>query len=542
MALVDSREAGLYWQSRMGNNADGIGGNCHRYDVVTTDGSGGLSHRRLIVDMGIKLGGNGHYACQFPSPEGLLAHRQEGLPDDEVPAEALLLTHAHEDHLGAIRHALDMGFEVPPIHCTAFTAELVRKSLVASGIDQSQWPAIHVVGAGERVPVAGAQVEFVPVDHLPGATALLIRTPEASVFHTGDYKFDSTLLLGDRADPARLRAIGREGVDVVVSDSTAATERGEKVPEQQIRQNLTQIVADNEGRAVVAGILGTQLDRLVSLGRAAAANDRALIIMGKSLVDNVRALERTGTDLQALIGTQLLTAPEAKDLNADKALVVTTGAFAQPLAGLTRAAERQPGALWLGADTTVVIPQRAIPPVAGAHAAMVAKLEKLGAVVITAERAEALHYGPVHQSGHAMEMDTRLLYSLLKPKHLVVPTHGNGHQLEANARLARSLGVKALPLDVNGTVLKVDHGGVAVLGREEICRIGAADSGQVKHRPRARRGEGRRSGPAPALYRYDELDPAGKTVLAADRYRPRPVSPPTLDAAQRADSLAQRSR
>ena len=219
MALVDGREAGIYWQSRMGNNEDGIGGNCHRYDIVTPDHDGVLSHRHFLVDLGVKLGnGRRGYSCEFPSPEGLLARRDSGLVEGGgSPPEALILTHAHEDHLGAIRHVTDMGYQMPPIYCSAFTKEMVIKSLINGGIETSRWPAMNVVAPGENITAANAVVEFVPMDHIPGAAALCIRTPEGTVFHTGDYKFDDTLLLGERADPRHLREIGNRGVDMVQS-------------------------------------------------------------------------------------------------------------------------------------------------------------------------------------------------------------------------------------------------------------------------------------------------------------------------------------
>ncbi len=527
MALVDGREAGLYWQSRMGNNADGIGGNAHRYDVVTTAADGQLTHRHFLVDFGLKLGGGGHgYACEFSSPEGVFARRDTGQVDGGGrPPEALLLTHAHEDHLGAVRHAIDMGFACPPVYATAFTAAMLTNSLVNAGIARDRWPEVHVVRGGTVAEIGAAAVEFVPMDHMPGATALRISTKEATVFHTGDYKFDETLALGERADPERLRAIGRDGVDMVVSDSTSVATRGAHASEAQICESLTRIVADSKGRAVVAGILGSQLDRLVSLGRAARANGRVLAISGRSLATNIAAAQAAGIDIAAAAGTRILTTRESRDLPADQVLMVTTGAFAQPTAGLMRAAHHQPGSLAIDANTTVIIPQRAIPSVQSAHAAMVAKLENRGARVVTAERAADLGYGPIHQSGHAIERDAKLLYTLLKPRKVVAPVHGDGKQVEANGRLARSLGIPSLALEQNGTVVRVDPSGVTILGSEEIARIGARESAaMVKQLPRAARGQGRNAHFPAAVFTYDRLDRSGRIVEKTDIH---PLDTPT---------------
>jgi len=513
MDAADRSQAGIYWQSRMGNNADGIGGNCHRYDIVTRDSQGSPARGRLVVDYGIKIhNGGGAYDCSFPSPEELFAKR--GHPDPAHAPDALLLTHSHEDHLGALKHAIDMGYRLPPIHCTPFTAELVKKSLAGAGIiEPDRRPEIHTVKPGETVTVGGAEVTFVPVDHLPGASALLIRTREASVFHSGDYKFDATMALGDRADPELLRRIGKQGVDMVVSDSTSAGDERPKATEREIGKHLETIVARQKGRAVVAGVLGTQLDRVVSLGRAAKASGRSLVISGASLVQNIQAAERAGHSLEKAIGAPILLAKDARALPADKALVVTTGAFAQPNAGLTRSAEHLPGALYIGRDTTVIIPQRAIPPVAEAHRTMVTRLEATGAQVITAERAEEMGYGAIHQSGHAIAADTKLLYTLLKPRHVVSPMHGAPGQIEANGEIARSLGLKPLILQENGAVVRVNESGAEIVGREDLPRIGAHETGDLKQLPRARPGEGRRPRP-PAIYRYDRLDAAGEALLS----------------------------
>lgn len=517
MTHVDRRETGLYWQSRMGNNADGIGGNAHRYDAVSAGADGSVEHAHFLVDFGLKLGGRQGYACEFSSPEGVLARRGANTVEGGGKApEALLLTHAHEDHLGAVRHAIDLGYSCPPIYASAFTAAMLNNSLVKAGCARELWPEVRIVRGGDQVQIGPATVDFVPMDHMPGATALHIRTPEASIFHTGDYKFDDTLPLGERASLERLRAIGVAGIDMVVSDSTSVGTPGVPAKETEIRESLTRIVADSEGRRVIAGILGSQLDRLVSLGRAAVANGRALAICGRSLADNVAAAQAAGLDIEHAAGTRVLTSREARELPPDKVLMVTTGAFAQTNAGLMRAAHRLPGSLAVDANTTVIIPQRAIPSIKAAHASMVAKLEALGAKVISAERVADLGYGPIHQSGHAVEGDAKLLYTLLKPRKVVAPVHGDGGQVGVNGRMARTLGIPALTLDRNGAVVHVGTGGVEVVGLEEIPRIGARESGAlVKQLPRAPRGQGRDNRPPPAVYVYDRLDPSGRIVQQA---------------------------
>ncbi len=532
MALVDGQPAGLYWQSLMGNNDDGIGGNCHRYDVVTEQSDGQLARGSFLVDYGIKLGNGGHgYSAEFASPEGLFARRggPTGANPGVVP-EALILTHAHEDHLGAVRHLLDMGFVCPPVYASAFTAAMLNKSLVDAGISRDRWPEIRIAQTQVPVTVASAEVAFVPMDHMPGATALHIRTKDASVFHTGDYRFDETLPLGERADPNRLRAIGQQGVDMVVADSTSAVVSETPVSEAQISANLSKVVAAQKGRPIIAGILGSQLDRLVSLGRAARDNDRALVVSGRSLVGNIAAARAAGIDIDAAVGAPILTSNQSRSLPPEKILTVTTGAFAQSNAGLVRAANHQPGALEVTPQTTVIIAQRAIPAVRSLQAAMVAKLEQRGATVITAERAVALGYGAIHQSGHAVERDCKLLYTLLQPKGVVAPMHGDRQQLVNNGRLARSLGIPALALERNGTVVRVAKEGITIVGSEEISRIGARQrADRVKQLPRSSPGQGRNASFPAAVHQYDRLDPSGRILLQPNVC---PVDVPTRPVAE----------
>jgi ribonuclease J len=530
MAFVDGHQPGLFWQSLMGNNSDGIGGNCHRYDVVGE----GTPHRWFLVDYGVKFrhGGRG-YAVEFASPEGLLARRSDGQVEGGGPIpDGLVLTHAHEDHIGAIRHLLDMGYRVPPVYASAFTAAMLNKSLADAGIARDRWPEMTIVRNGEVVALADARVEFVAVDHMPGATALAIRSEQGCVFHSGDYRFDATLPLGERADPERLRALGKEGIDMVVADSTSAPNRQDPVAEADIQRNLSRLMAANTGRPLIAGILGSQLDRLVSLGRAAHDNGRALAVSGRSLAANVAAAGMAGLDVAAAAGTPILTAAEARALPPGQVLMVTTGAFAQANSGLMRAANRQPGALEITPDTTVIVAQRDIPSSRAAQAAMVAKLERLGARVITAEAAEAQGFGPIHQSGHAVERDVRLMYTLLRPKGLAVPIHGDHRQIQANSRLARSLGIPSMVLDRNGTVIRVGRDGVSVAGAEAVSRVGARErTDGVKQLPRAPRGQGRDSHFAVPAYSYDGLDATGTIVLKPDFCRsPDPLRPKRSNA------------
>lgn len=497
---------GIYWQSRMGNNADGIGGNCHRYDIVTGGAKDEAPQRRaLVVDYGVKFARGDEHDFISAAPDGLFEKASGSRLKMAAPvAEALIITHPHEDHLGAVPHLVKMGYKVPPVYATPFTAQVLAKKLASARIKTENWPEIKVVEPGATVEVAGARIEMVPVDHMPDAVGLRIATPEATVFHTGDFKFDDTLRLGTRADPARWSEIGKAGVDALISDSTSVGKGGERVPEEAIARNLGAIVAAQEGRKVVAGVLGSQMDRMLSLMRAARENGRVVVLAGYSVENNIASLKAAGHDLEKAAGGKLeiLTRrqADARGIDPAKALVITTGAFAQRGAGLTRAAD-DGGQGWLaqGPDTTVLIPQSVIPPVKDEYAALVANLERHGSTVITPDRAVEQGFGPIHKSGHADRADTAQALALLKPK-MLLPIHGDPGQIATHARTGEELGVPALALPTNGAVVRVNQQGAQVVERQELAQVGIKDVGTDWRAP---------------FLRYDRLDHQGSVVKQA---------------------------
>jgi ribonuclease J len=490
----------------MGNNQDGIGGNCHRYDVVTKSADGQAADRRsFVVDFGIKFGRDSGYDAVCAAPDSLFDKaRGSTLKRPEPTAEALIITHPHEDHLGAIPHALKMGYRLPPIYATPFTAKVLAKKLASMRIKQEDWPEIRAVAPGTTVEVAGAKVDLVPVDHMPDAVGLRIRTPDATVFHSGDFKFDETLRLGTRADPAQWKAMGDAGIDAFVSDSTSVGKGGDRVPEEDICRNLTRLLRAEKGRKVVAGVLGSQMDRMISLMRAARADGRTVVLAGYSVEMNMAALKAAGHDIEKAVGGPVTVLPrklaEKRNLDPAKILVITTGAFAQDGAGLTRASQDGgTGVLAMGGDTTVVLPQSSIPPVKDVYEKLVRDLEGHGAKVITPERSVEQGTGPIHKSGHADGNDTRQALALLRPKTLL-PVHGGPDQIATHARVGAEVGVRSLALPGNGAVVRIDRAGTRVIDQQQPAQVGIKNTSKDWRFP---------------FHQYDRLNHQGEMVAEA---------------------------
>ncbi len=456
------RQPGLYWESLGGNNEENIGGNSHRYDVVT-QGPSGPERKTFLVDAGSRfLNDDPNHEMAIPDFDRHLSRRGQP-PADGPAAEALIVTHGHMDHLGAIPHLIKQGYDVPPVYTTPFTAKVMEKTLTDAKVKPAKWPTINTVTPGDKISVAGAEVTFVPVDHMPDATALHIKTKDASVFHTGDYKFDKTLSFGERSSLDQWTSIGDKGVDAMLADSTSISSKAsDKAPptEAEVGANLAAMVKENKGRRIVAAVLGTQMDRVAELVKAANAEGRTVVLTGASLVNNWSNLKAAGHDPAKVLGGKPDVidgrAAAKRDLDPAKTMIITTGAFAQDGAGLTRMAAGEHRDVTMDANTTVLIPQRSIPPVRFAMGKMVKDLEAQGATVVTAERAER-EGRPIHRSGHASREELSQALAALRPK-THIPIHGNAQQIETHAEVARDLGVKSEAVPRNGVTLRFADG------------------------------------------------------------------------------------
>jgi len=386
----------------------------------------------LMVDCGITFARPGESGphVQMPDPD-FIASRRDTLT-------ALLITHAHEDHVGAVAH-LWRSLQVP-VYATAFAAAILRRKLIEAGL-VDQVP-VHIVESSHRHRLAGFDVEWLDLTHsTPESQALVIRTSAGTIFHTGDWKLDPDPVVGADFAQARMESIGNEPVAAMVCDSTNALEAGRSISEGALYQGLKDLVDDAPGRVIV-GCFGSNIARLATLARVAAETGRYAGLLGRSLHNYYGAARSAGlwdSDLPMVEPGHLGYLPPTE------VLAIATGSQGEPRAALDRLAADNHPDLSLEPGDTLLMSARVIPGNEDAVAALGRRLERLGVTVIRDEELNA----PIHASGHPAQDELRDMYRWIRPD-VAIPVHGEDEHMQANATLAKSEGVSRQMTGRNG--------------------------------------------------------------------------------------------
>jgi ribonuclease J len=363
---------------------------------------------------------------------------------------AVFLTHGHEDHLGALPFLLR---DVPaPVYGTRFTLALLRPRLEEAGVaaDLREVVPGDVRPAGPGAPLSA---EFLAVTHsVPDACGLALRTPQGTVVHTGDFKIDPSPVAGRGMDLARLEALGREGVRLLLSDSTNAERPGSSRSEAEVGPALEEVFERARGRVFVA-CFASNVHRIQQVISAARAFGRRVALLGRSMEANVRTAQALGyLDLPAWMPVGL---GEARELPPRELCVLTTGTQGEPRSALSRLARGEHPDLTLAPGDVVVLSSRHIPGNEVAVGQVVNELCRRGAdVAVEGAR-------PLHVSGHAHEAELRRVIALARPGHFV-PIHGEYRHLARHAAHAAAEGVPGRDVLLDGDVLELTDGGVRV--------------------------------------------------------------------------------
>jgi ribonuclease J len=368
------------------------------------------------------------------------------LRDHRDELRGIVLTHGHEDHVGALPYLL-REFEDVPVYGTRLTLGLVRPKLAEFGIKRAD---LREVKAGDNIEVAGFGLEFINVNHsIPDAVAVALRTVAGVVVFSGDYKIDLTPIEGERMDLSRYAALGDEGVLAYFGDSTNSERPGYVPSEKVVADTFNDIFEKAEGRIIVASF-ASHIHRVSQVVEAAKKHGRLVGVTGRSMIRNVQIARELGyLDLpQAMYVDQ-------RDVNRipdGDIVILTTGSQGEPLAALSRIAAGTHRTIEVGPGDVVVISAHPIPGNERGVSRTINGLMKRGAEVIyTPLRA-------VHVSGHAAQEEQKLVLSLLKPKFLV-PVHGEFRMLRHHAETAVSKARKIEP--VSAGMFLVDAGTVA---------------------------------------------------------------------------------
>ena len=369
----------------------------------------------------------------------------------------LVLTHAHEDHIGAV---LDLWPSLEcPIFATPFTAGMVKTKVGEAG--RAAALPIRTVPLGGRFKAGVFDIEFVGLTHsIPEPNGIAIRTPAGLVFHTGDWKFDSTPVIGKPHDPEKLKSLGDEGVLAIVGDSTNAMREGRSASEADVARALTKIIVDAP-RCVAVTLFASNVARVASVAEAARKSGRTLVVAGRALHRIIEVAKETGYLPESFT---YLDQQRFSDLPRNKTLVLCTGSQGETRAAVARIAEEEHPDISLDKGDLVIFSSRTIPGNEKAVAKVQNALARVGVDLIT--DADAL----VHVTGHPRRDELKDMYAWLRPK-LAVPMHGEARHLREHAKLARSCGVSETFTIVDGEILKLWPGQAAVIDEAPVGRL-----------------------------------------------------------------------
>lgn len=375
--------------------------------------------------------------------------------------KAIILTHSHEDHYGAIPDLWEsLGV---PIYATPFTAAMLRAKLARDGLEDTV-PIIEIPSNGKdssRFEIGPFQLEFINMAHsIPEPMGLHIKTNVGSLFHTGDWKLDPDPIAGAPTDQTRLKQLGNEGLDVLVCDSTNAPHKGTSISEVDVAKTLKDLVAA-EDRRVVVTTFASNVARIKSIAEAAYAANRYVVLAGRALLRVVAIAKETGYIPEDYT---FLSDEDFQHLPAKECLVLATGSQGEGRAALARIAEGSHPKIKLAAKDTVIFSSRTIPGNEKSVSYIINKLAAQDLTVITESEQ------PVHVTGHPRQGELEQLYEWLKPKTLI-PVHGEERHLRAQKEFAQQKGIKQ--------VLIVRNGNLASLTSDEAAIIAEIPSGRL---------------------------------------------------------------
>ncbi|HET7171829.1 MAG TPA: ribonuclease J [Gaiellales bacterium] len=409
--------------------------------------------RMILIDAGLS----------FPRSE--LLGIDLVLPDFSYVAEhadvldAVILTHGHEDHIGALPYLLrEIGTDAQ-VWGTRLTLGLVKSKLDEHGL-LVDTELVEIAPEGGRTRVGPFEAEFVRVTHsVPDAVAVVLHTEHGAIVHTGDFKLDETPIDGRTTDLGRLGQLGDAGVALLLADSTNAERPGRTPSERTVGSALRDIVRQAPGRVIVTSF-ASHIHRIQQVIDAAAACGRIVSVIGRSMNRNLNIARNLG---YATVPDDLLVKPRRlEEFMPHETLVICTGSQGEPRSALTRIAFGDHPAVQINSMDTVVVSARAIPGNEVKVHETVNRLCRLGATVLT----EDTTY--VNASGHAAAEDLSRMLETVRPRAFM-PIHGEFRMLQAHARIAEQAGVPAHAVRIaeNGTVLELDGDGLSVVGQVE---------------------------------------------------------------------------
>ena len=420
-----------------------------------------------------------------------------GFPDDDMPGidlvipditylesnkdriRGILLTHGHEDHIGAVPYVLRTIN--PPVYGTPLTLGIIKNKLEEHNLPWK--PDLRTVRAGDRVKLGAMEAEFIHVNHsIADACAIALHTPLGTLVHTGDFKLDTTPIDGDMMDIVRLGELGREGVLMLLCESTNAERPGHTPSEKKVGASLEYIFSTHEKKRIIIATFSSNVHRVQQIIDTSARHKRKVAITGRSMLNIVSAAIELGY-MKVPAGV-LIDINEIKRYKPSELTLITTGSQGESMSALYRMAFSDHAQVSLDSNDLVVLSASAIP----------GNEKDVGRIIneLSAKEVEVLHDAvvEVHVSGHACQEELKLMQALTKPKYFM-PIHGEARHLVANRDLARYMGMsdRNIFLSEIGKVLEIDANGVRWAGTVPAGRVlvdgyGVGDVGNIVLRDR----------------------------------------------------------
>lgn len=398
------------------------------------------------------------------------------LKDNVDKVKGFVITHGHEDHIGAIPYVLkDINV---PIYATKLTMGIIEFKLKEHEMEKKV--KRKVVKYGQSINLGCFRIEFIRTNHsIADAAALAIYSPAGIVVHTGDFKVDYTPVYGDPIDLQRLAEIGKKGVLALMSDSTNALKPGFTMSESTVGRTFDTLFNDNRGSRIIIATFASNVDRVQQIINSACKYGRKVVIEGRSMV-NIISVAKELEYLNYPDGT-IIDVEEMKNYTDDQIVLITTGSQGESMAALSRMAASLHRKVSIHPGDTVIFSSTPIPGNEKSVAKVINELSMKGAKVI---------FQDTHVSGHACEEELKLIYSLVKPKY-AVPVHGEYRHLAANAEIAESMGISKENIFVmfKGDVLELSEDAAQIAGTVQtgavlVDGLGVGDVGNIVLRDR----------------------------------------------------------
>jgi len=411
----------------------------------------GLDGKWLMLDLGVTFGEDALPGIEVVMPDPSF------IEERKADLLAIVLTHAHEDHLGAVPYLWPrLGC---PVYASPFAAAMLRRKLAEAGLEDQV--ELHEVPLGARFEIGPFDLEFVTVTHsILEPNAVAIRTPHGTVLHTGDFKIEPEPPVGDATDVEKLTALGKAGVLAMVCDSTNVLQNGSSGSEADLRVSLDEVIAGRSGRVVVT-TFASNATRVDTVARIAARHGRHVALVGRSMWRIVDAAREAGylRDLPPFLSDR-----DIGYLPRDKVLILATGSQGEPRAALAKIAAEDHPNIGLEPGDVVVFSSKIIPGNGKSIYRLINRLVKLGIDVVTERDAF------VHVSGHPARDELAQYYEWVRPR-TVIPVHGEARHLREHVAYARSCGVPNAVLAENGDVIRLAPGNIEIVDTVPTGRL-----------------------------------------------------------------------